>query len=56
METKTKRRLDRITVELEHDRKRDIKAEASRRGETLREYVMDILERGHEERKSEVDK
>lgn len=43
--------LARITVELEPGLKRDIKAEASRRGESIREYVVAILSEGHEQRK-----
>lgn len=39
----------RLTIEVEADFRRDLKLAATRRGMTMREYVTDILERGHAE-------
>lgn len=39
----------RLTIEVEADFRRDLKLAATRRGMTMREYVTDILARGHAE-------
>lgn len=45
------RRKERIALDVEPNIKRDIKAEAARRGMTLTDYAMEILLEGHGRRK-----